>query len=168
LDRSLVVLNLVRGIRNAKEWTYCEEWHQTALNIIQKSKDHRHIFLVNDAHSSHDAEFEYIPPHFVRDKFNYDNTPDLNTVKEFKNPTFLTKETLSAVADRHNREVLLNTSSNVTVCGFFMSFDIIATVLGMIDAKMKVEIFPDGIGDVTMDKKNKGLELLKWVGVPAV
>lgn len=133
--------------------------------LLNEITDFSHRFeftiLVNDSHQEEDKEFQYLPPHALKNK--YQNLRNYEFEKSLKslNFLFLTKNTLSALQSTHNRETILSYHfDQVCVGGMSGCIDVVPTCLDLIDLQQNVIVYPHLVGDFSPEYQTKAIEYL--------
>ena len=91
MNNCLIILNIAYGYLTQYSPTFCENFGQVTENIIKNSKDFTHTFIVNDDHTINDPEFEYLPPHQIKNSGNIARIPSFEKQIKSDNLQFLTK-----------------------------------------------------------------------------
>jgi hypothetical protein len=163
-----LILNLCFGSVRPYSVSSGSQPYITIENIIKVSKDFDFCFVINDNHSKDDIEFTYLPPHIVKGGVDVGRLHYLDRRLQSKYVQFLTKNTLSAIHDEHNKKTILSRDySLIAITGFSASTDITATCLNLIDEKKKIAIIPSCVDDSIKDYKTKAINYLTYLGIPS-
>ena len=139
---------------------YCKKWRETFNNIKSVINKYDMVFNVIDSHTIEDLEFKYIPPHMYR--FG-DSTP-----LHIDDPCVqvLNKNTLSAIKNNHLYKLIKDSKPDeICVVGFVLSFDVLFTILDLIDQKLFVTTNSTCISDLDDKHYELTLNYLKWINV---
>jgi hypothetical protein len=169
VSKALIVTNFCFGSVRPHSIVCAEKPYIAIENIIKASKGFDFCFVVNDAHSKEDPEFNYLPSHMVNHGVDVARLHHFDRRLQSKYVQFLNKDTLSAIHNPHNKRIILgNQYDLIAVAGFSASTDIIATCLDLIDEKKKIAIIPSCIDDTIKDFRSKALNYLTFIGVPSL
>jgi nicotinamidase-related amidase len=169
MSKAIIVTNLALGSVRPYSITSCTTPYVTMENIVKASKSFDYFFIVNDDHPKDDKEFNYLPPHMIKGDVDVARLNHIEQQIQSKYVHFLTKKTLSALHNPHNKGIIFNNEYDlIVVAGFSMSADIVPTCLDLIDEKKKIAIVPSCCDDYTLDTKSKALSYLTFLGVPSI
>lgn len=134
--------------------------------IKERSKDYDFLFIINDSHQENDPEFKYLPRHMIKGESSTLQLTDYQSSLKSSHIQYLQKNTFSALGNDHNKKLILEYKfDEISISGFNLCFDGIATIMDVLDAKQKVKVEVDMMGCLTEDSYNLGEKYLKWIGV---
>ena len=155
----LTITNFNLDIFDPYSIMYCKEWKKTFDSIINLSKNFEQCLIVNDVHNKKDKELCFIPPHCLKDR------PIYNLMAKMKGVNRYSKKTFSALSNNHVKQVLLQHTDTLHLCGFNTSMDVLKTALDGIDLFNKIIVFEESCGDI-MSKNHEGaINIMRTIGI---
>jgi nicotinamidase-related amidase len=156
-------LNSALVVLNPSSWAFyngplaCYNFAAALARIKRLSNSFSSVFIFHDTHDEESVELKYLPPHGLANQ----NWQDYSGFPTCRTATFR-KTTLAASLN----DATLKTYDEICVVGFIASFDVLATVFGLVDAghpNITTEL--ESLGDLDRARHMQAKNILTDFGV---
>lgn len=168
MSNLLLICNLCYGSIRPSCLASCEKPYQVLDNIVKLSDQFSDILVVNTYYNQSDRKHINMPPYFVPD------TQDTLRLNEYEqkiaklNFEVCNKYTLSCLGQPHILTRVKNKYTDITVCGFSLSLDILPTCIDLISLDKKVTLKCDCVGNLPDQPNEILLKYLGFLGVKII